>query len=156
MIDPDHEDLHATGGFGYPKHSVQARIDREIRRVVKAAGLGKMTPEGKVKKEVKRVLDAFGVYYFMPVQMGLGAAGLDFHCVVRFGDCALAFFIETKAPDKEPTGRQEEFIKERRLKQLARTFVIDGDLNELVEFLERVEEYNEHRNQSIAEDAGSI
>ena len=134
----------------------EARIDREIRRVVEAAGLGKMTPEGKVKKEVKRVLDAFGVYYFMPVQMGIGAAGLDFHCAVRFGDCALAFFIETKAPDKEPTDRQKEFIKARRVNQLARTFVIDGDLDELVEFLERIEEYNEHRNQTIAEDVGNI
>ena len=38
-----------------------------------------MTPEGKVKKEVKRVLDAFGVYYFMPVQMGAwrGRTGLS-------------------------------------------------------------------------------
>ena len=129
----------------------EARIDREIRRVVKAAGIGLMTPEGKVKKEVRRVLDAFGVYYFMPVQMGIGAAGLDFHCVVRFGDHALAFFIETKKPKGTPTDRQESFAKERRQNQAARTFVIDGRVNELVEFLERIELYNEHHDGTDAE-----
>ena len=103
-----------------------------------------MTPEGKVKKEIKRVLDAFNVYYLMPVQMGIGAAGLDFHCVVRFGDHGLAFFIETKAPGEKPTDRQGLFAEERRKNQCARTFVIDGKLDELIEFLERVEEYNEH------------
>ena len=108
-----------------------------------------MTPEGKVKKEIKRVLDAFGVYYFMPVQMGLGAAGLDFHCVMRFGDHALAFFIEAKKPGGEPTPRQENFADDRRKQQAARTFVIDGDVSELVEFLERMEEYNERHRLSV-------
>lgn len=102
-----------------------------------------MTPEGRVKKDVKRILDAFGVYYFMPVQTGFGAAGLDYHCVVQFGDHALAFFIETKAPGKEPTARQAMFAEERRKAQKARTFVVDGKLDELVEFLDRIEEYNE-------------
>jgi hypothetical protein len=102
-----------------------------------------VTPEGKVKKEIKRMLDAFDVYYFMPVQMGLGAAGLDFHCVVRFGEHALAFFIEAKKPGDEPTDRQERFAEDRRKQQCARTFVIDGNLDELIEFLERIEEYNE-------------
>lgn len=107
-----------------------------------------MTPEGKVKKEVKRILESFGVYFFMPVQMGLGAAGLDFHCVVRMGDMACAFFIETKAPGKEVTDRQNTFIDDRRKQQCARTFVIDSDdMDELVEFLERIEEYNEHRDE---------
>src|ERR1700733_6596010 len=128
----------------------EARINREIRRVIKAAKLGRsMTPEGKVKKEIKRVLDAFGVYYFMPVQMGLGAAGLDFHCAMRFGDHALAFFIEAKKPGAEPTTRQANFADDRRKQQAARTFVIDGDVSELVEFLERMEEYNERHRLSV-------
>jgi hypothetical protein len=103
-----------------------------------------MTPEGRVKDAVKKVLDKFNVYYLMPVQMGLGAAGLDFHCVVRMDEHAVAFFIETKAPGKVPTSRQETFMADRRKQQCARTFVIDGNLDELIEFLERIEEYNEH------------
>lgn len=109
-----------------------------------------MTPEGKVKKEIRRVLYAFGAYYFQPVQMGIGAAGIDFHCAIRFGDMSLAFFIEAKAPGEEPTDRQREFLKDRREQQLAKTFVIDDDvtLQELVDWLEWVEEYNEHSDQA--------
>ena len=103
-----------------------------------------------MKREVKRILDAFGVYYFMPVQM-MGAAGLDFHCVVRFGDHALAFFIEAKKPGEHPTDRQAAFAEERRRNQAARTFVIDGRMSELVEFLERIELYNEHYDGTTAE-----
>jgi hypothetical protein len=37
-----------------------------------------MTPEGKVKAEIKAYLREIGAYYFMPVQTGYGATGLDF------------------------------------------------------------------------------
>jgi hypothetical protein len=110
------------------------------------------TVESRVKAGINKVLDAFGVYYFMPVQMGLGKAGLDYHCVMRFGDHALAFFIEAKKPDEEPTPRQDTFADDRRKQQAARTFVIDYDPKtkqgkrttaELVEFLGRMKEFNE-------------
>ena len=58
-----------------------------------------MTPEGRIKKEVKRILDSFNVYWLCPVMYGMGAASLDFHCVVRAvmvpGDHALGVFVET-------------------------------------------------------------
>lgn len=113
------------------------------------------TPEGRVKENIKRVLDAFGVYAFMPVQRGMGAAGVDFHCVVRYGDLALAFFIEAKKPGEGPTARQGSFLRDRRDKQCAMSFVIDddpsiseglGEINNLVKWLEQIETYNEHHD----------
>lgn len=63
------------------------------------------TPEGKVKRQVSKVLRTYApkVYYFMPVQGGYGSAALDYH-----GACeGRAFAIETKAPGKKLTPRQE-------------------------------------------------
>lgn len=61
-----------------------------------------MTPEGKVKVKVKALLRDHNAYYFMPVQAGYGAPGLDFFC------CVHGFFlaIETKAGKAQPTARQ--------------------------------------------------
>jgi hypothetical protein len=120
-----------------------------------------MTPEGRVKKKVTELLKTFpSVYAFMPVQHGLGASGLDYHCVVgkmlQVGPIAemipLAFFIEAKKPGGEPTQRQDDFIYERKVKQNARTFVIDEDpsigkgkgLDDLALWLGEIERHNEH------------
>jgi hypothetical protein len=120
-----------------------------------------MTPEGRVKSKITAILKSYpSVYYFMPVQHGLGASGLDYHCVVgklfRFSMGAelipIAFFIEAKKPGGEPTPRQEDFAKERREKQNAITFVIDEDpsikkgkgLDKLVYWLDEIERNNEH------------
>ena len=67
-----------------------------------------MTPEGRVKKRVSALLDKYGCYRFMPVQNGFGKMGLDYHCCVN----GLAFFIETKAGNKQPTPRQQQTIQE--------------------------------------------
>ena len=66
-----------------------------------------MTPEGKVKADVKKYLKARGAYFFMPVQYGYGAAALDFFVCLdgRF------IAIETKAPGKKLTARQEEVAR---------------------------------------------
>lgn len=109
------------------------------------------TPEGRTKASINRVLDAFGVYYFMPVQTGLGARGVDYHCAVRYKDWCIAFFIEAKKPGGEATSIQRNFLRERREKQRAKTFVIDGDnvtLEELVRWLEKIEDANEHYDQA--------
>lgn len=59
--------------------------------------------EKTVKDHVKRLLKAHNCYYFMPVQSGYGSPALDFICC-----CRGAFFsVETKAPGKTPTPRQE-------------------------------------------------
>ncbi len=63
--------------------------------------------ESFVKNRVKKLLTKYGCYYFMPVQSGYGAAGLDFLCCHK----GRFFSVETKRPGKHLTPRQE-LIKE--------------------------------------------
>ena len=93
-----------------------------------------MTPEGKIKQKVKDLLTENRCYFFMPVQTGYGAAGLDFHCVAPGGK---AFFVETKAEDKDLTDRQIA-LGERLTKLGAPVFVIydDASLDKLRMWLE--------------------
>lgn len=84
-----------------------------------------MTPEGKVKAAVKKLLDSYAphVWYFMPVQRGLGCKrGVpDF-----VGVCNGQFFaVETKAPGKHPTALQE-YVMHQLDTAGGSTFVIDG------------------------------
>ena len=66
------------------------------------------TPEGKVKDRVKRLLKKYGCYWFMPVQSGYGAPTLDILVCCR----GVFLAIETKAPGKKPTPRQELIIQQ--------------------------------------------
>lgn len=86
------------------------------------------TPEGRIKQRVSRfLLDLPGLYYWMPVQAGYGRATLDY-VGCYFGKY---FAIETKAPGKHPTERQQVVIAAMR-KAGAAVFVIDSeDLSEL-------------------------
>ena len=89
-----------------------------------------MTPEGKVKERVKRMLAKFTfdsdgkkvMDTFWPVPNGMGASHLD--CIICFYGRYIA--IETKAPGKKPTPRQEN-----RITSVAdaggAALVIDGD-----------------------------
>lgn len=88
------------------------------------------TPEGKVKDKVKRLLQDYGCYYFMPVQTGYGAPTLDFLI------CCEGVFIavETKAPGKKPTARQEMTIQQMQ-KAGAVVLVIDGDNISTLEYM---------------------
>ena len=61
------------------------------------------TPEGKVKDAIKKMCKRVGAYYFMPVQNGMGAPTLDFLICYK----GLFFGVETKAPGKKATPRQE-------------------------------------------------
>ncbi len=78
------------------------------------------TPEGRVKATVKKLLQGHGVYYHMPVQNGMGKPTLDF-----IGCSNGRFFaVETKAPGKKPTDRQQTTIEEMRAAG-GTVFVID-------------------------------
>lgn len=66
------------------------------------------TPEGKVKQAIKDVLTDLEIYYFMPVQNGMGKRTLDFICCV--GGHYIG--IEAKAPGKAPTRMQDKTIAE--------------------------------------------
>jgi len=81
-----------------------------------------MTPEGKVKNLVKKLFEKYDyLYYHMPVQSGYGAPSLDFIC------CHMGryFAIETKAPGKQLTPRQEITVSGIKAAGGA-VFVVDG------------------------------
>lgn len=92
------------------------------------------TPEGKVKAKVKDLLRKYDAYWHCPVQNGMGNQALDF-MHVQVPGCP-AFAIETKAPGKEPTVRQQRTIASIR-KAGGTVFVIDGDTEELEAWLIR-------------------
>lgn len=97
------------------------------------------TPEGKVKDQVKKILKEYQAYWFMPVQNGMGAPALDFHCICQ----GVGFCIETKAPGKKPTARQANTILHIEAAG-GKTFVIDGEAGyrQLREWLQLVHDAN--------------
>lgn len=71
------------------------------------------TPEGKVKEAVRKLLRSRGIWFYQPVQNGMGVVGIpDFIC------CHDGQFIaiETKAPGKlnSVTANQERVLEEIR------------------------------------------
>ncbi len=84
--------------------------------------MSRVTPENKIKKQVNTLLAQYKpLYRYWPVPSGFGASSLD--CIV----CYLGFFlaIETKAPGKKPTPRQQYCIDEMRAAH-GTVFVIDS------------------------------
>jgi len=69
-----------------------------------------VTPEGTVKRGITKILKREGIYYEMPVPGGYGKSGLDYNCCV----VGQWLSIEAKAPDKEPTKRQETTMRHIR------------------------------------------
>jgi hypothetical protein len=90
------------------------------------------TPEGKVKNTVKKILKKYEgmVDGFWPVPSGLGESHLDYVGCIAVGKrpTGLFFAIETKAPGKKPTARQEKRINDVRGAG-GKVFVIDGTPN---------------------------
>lgn len=95
------------------------------------------TPENKVKNAVKKELKARGIWYYMPVQNGMGVVGIpDLICCWRGKFLA----IETKAPGKRGNVTANQ---RRRLDEIAASgglaWVID-DVEELKELLDAYQE----------------
>lgn len=86
--------------------------------------------ERGIKQDVMKVLTAPDIYPFMPVQMGYGKAGLDFHCAIVVRGLCVAFWVETKKTDPrtgahtELTDRQEQLVADLRGRMKAKVFVI--------------------------------
>jgi hypothetical protein len=90
------------------------------------------TPEGKVKKTVSALLRSVpDLYYFMPVPSGYGESTLDYLGCYK----GQFFAVETKAPGKKPTDRQNMMI-ERMRKAGGTVFIIDGDISELKQWID--------------------
>jgi hypothetical protein len=103
-----------------------------------------MTPEGRVKAAVKRVLKGRGVWYYMPIQNGMGVTGIpDFigcQPVTISADMVgqtvgLFIAVETKAPGKRSnvSANQQARIQEIEAAS-GRTLVVD-DAEQLDLFL---------------------
>lgn len=92
------------------------------------------TPESKVKRRVSTLLSSYqDLFYTMPVPSGYGESTLDYIGCYR----GQFFAIETKAPGKKPTGRQDVIIA--LMRQAGGTvFVIDGDTSALKEWLDNL------------------
>lgn len=107
-----------------------------------------MTKEGIVKDAVKRLLHSYGImpakdaalftpacrgWYYMPAQNGMGVTGIpDF-----IGHFRGSFFAcETKTKGKKPTALQQHQLNAISISG-AKSFVIDGDLTELKNFLDK-------------------
>lgn len=93
-----------------------------------------MTPEGRVKAQVRTYLKARGVWYYQPVQNGMGRVGIpDFVCCWR----GRFLVIETKAPGKRAntTPNQDRVIDEI-LAHEGLALVID-DVAQLIEYMEQ-------------------
>jgi len=80
-----------------------------------------MTSEATVKKHVKKLLDLHHTYHHWPVQSGYGAPALDCNGCIN----GRRFDIETKAPGKHPTPRQELIIRD--LKKVGSAVFIIGE-----------------------------
>lgn len=82
-----------------------------------------MTPEGKVKKRVKAILDELRVYYFSPMQNGMGRAGIP-DIIACHGGRFIG--IECKAGNNKPTALQERELN-RILNAGGEAFVINEE-----------------------------
>lgn len=78
------------------------------------------TPEGRVKDAVKKLLKSRGIWYYMPVQNGMGVVGIP--DIIACWD-GLFLAIETKAPLKNPTTLAQRWAKatpnqQRRIEEI--------------------------------------
>jgi hypothetical protein len=91
-----------------------------------------MTPEGKVKAAVKRLLKERGVWWYSPVQNGMGVVGIpDFICC--WGGRFLA--IETKAPGKRGNTTPNQDARIAEITVAGGIAVVIDDVEQLKEIL---------------------
>jgi hypothetical protein len=101
------------------------------------------TIEGQIKTRITKVLLAEKTYYFMPVQMGYGPAGLDYHCVaLTKTGVPFPFFIEAKKPGGKLRPRQEILVDKLRKDYQCKVWVIDSevDIRSLELWLQRIKD----------------
>lgn len=89
--------------------------------------------EKTVKTAVKKRLTELGAYQHWPVQNGMGTPCLDCHGCLN----GIYFAIETKAPGKKPTPRQELTIAQIRAAG-GLVFVVDSTEQARVLFNDRL------------------
>ena len=91
-----------------------------------------MTPEGRVKADIKKVLREYGVWWYMPVQNGMGRVGIpDFICCL--GGEFLA--IEAKAYGKANTLTPNQVSIMNEIVTSGGTHLVIDDVDHLKLFL---------------------
>ncbi len=115
------------------------------------------TPEGKIKKLVKDLILEFAeqvdvgdyscntIKAYWPVPAGMGESDLD--CIICYYGRYIA--VETKAPGKKPTPRQEYCIA-RTQAAGGMTFVIDSEAGvfQLRVALQRIKDANHSKREA--------
>ena len=84
----------------------------------------KTGPENKVKQKVKAILDKHGIFHFCIAASPYGVGGISDRLAVLPNGKLLA--IECKAPGKQATALQMEFLKKVG-KNKGYGFVVDGE-----------------------------
>lgn len=93
-----------------------------------------LTPEGRVKEAVKKLLKAHGIWYYMPVQNGMGVVGIpDFVCC----DHGLFLAIETKAPGKRNNLSPNQVKRIAEIRNAGGAVLVVDDPQQLKDYLEK-------------------
>lgn len=91
------------------------------------------TPEGRVKDAVKAYLKSEGVWFYMPMQSGIGVVGIpDFIC------CWAGKFlaIETKAPGKRNNTTPNQKARIAEIQAAAGLAIVVDDVAQVREVIE--------------------
>ena len=113
--------------------------------------MGRQTPEGRVKDKCKKILKARGIWYYMPVQNGMGVVGIpDLICCMegRF------LGIETKAPGKLHTLTANQRNRIREIHEAGGFALVIDDPEHLEEWLnayEKIQAQGEGQEQEPGE-----
>lgn len=92
-----------------------------------------ITPEGKVKVAVKKWLKEKGIWYYCPMQNGMGVVGIpDFICCVP--PAGKFFAIETKAPGKLNNLTPNQVARIDEIRSAHGWAVVVDDVKQLEEF----------------------
>jgi hypothetical protein len=92
-----------------------------------------MTPEARVKAACKKVLQARGIWFYMPVQNGMGNVGIpDFMCCWD----GRMLGIETKAPGKRNNTTENQKRILNAISEHGGLAVVVDDVSQLVEVLD--------------------
>lgn len=93
------------------------------------------TPEGKVKNAVKKLLKNEGIWFYMPMQNGMGVVGIpDIICCWE----GMFLAIETKAPGKRNNLSANQQMQIDLIKKANGYAIVVDDVAQVEEFI------NEH------------
>lgn len=99
---------------------------------VREQGVAKATPEGRVKAKCKTLLKERGIWYYMPVQNGMGVVGIpDLICCWNGKFLA----IETKAPGKIKALTANQKLQIRKIQEANGDALVIDDPDKLEAWL---------------------